>query len=731
MSYYSAIVYNIDTKEYSTRDFENKRQYRDYIDSHFKYPSEYNLKYTNGYWNELALRFKAQGSYENFVPKSIDFRKFWDLEKLKCDLEGVIIYIKPSENYEIPLPCMYYWYLNYIQIYDKLLKKNTFAEVWDGDYHYFMYLLRCILHGKYGAILKKRQSGYTLKNMAVILLSAWFGESAINKIFSNIESHVYDSWSFLVTYREHINKYCGWKRGFSPDVALDWQIKRKKNDGSYVGNMSMIKGVSTAKDPSKVVGGSIRVLFGEEAGKNPTLDLTHQYVTSNVSLGGIQTGLIIYSGAVGELDKCEPLKKFILNPTDYNFLGVENRCEGDDKLSSTVGFFVPEWWNYKYENPETGDIENCYDEWGNTNREQALAVILEERKKFEKQSPQDYRHYCSQRPLSITEALDYRKDSIFSTKLIERQLYRIQKNEGDKYSYKLYDISRDENGKVQLTKTKHDEIKEVPFTPDKKHVPYGCVKIWELPPEKPNWGVYYAAVDPIYLDYTTTSESLFSIHIYKNLVEVRYTEGDEEKTRLAGDTLVASYLGRYPDVKQTNEIAECLIELYNAFTVVENNVDNFIKHMISKSKQKYLASKNELPFLKDLNTNTSSFQEYGVRTNSTMWVHYINKINEYIKEEIGTEYKSNGEILRTVYGVERIPDERLLLELLKFDPDRGNYDQIVTFGLVLALAKSRQANGLITKVDERTNITVKKENFYKTPKPFRNSLSRSPFKYTR
>lgn len=729
--YYEALTLDLDTNEWSHTPFETKKAYRDYIDSFYKYPGEYNLKYTNGYWNEQAIIFEKTGSYPKYVTNSIDFRKHWLKEKELCRFDGTVIFKKPSENYEQAVPSLYYWYLNYTPIYDKVKAKYGFGEIWDGDYHYFLYILRCILHGKFASVMKARQKGYSLKNDAIMLNAGWFGSGWISKIFAYSETHISNSWKFLEVYRDHLNKHAGWKRGFQPDQPLNWQVRRKKNDGTYVGNMSILQGISTAKDPAKGIGGSIKVLFGEEAGNNPTLDITHEYVTSNVSMGTIQTGLIVYSGSVGELDKCEPLKKYIMNPVENGFMAVENKCEGDEKLGTHVGFFVPEWWNYKYEDPETAEIINCYDEWGNTNKELAMTIITKERKVNENKSPEDFRYYKSQRPLSITEALAYRKDSVFPAKKIERQIYRIEKNEDKKYAYELCDIIRDENGKIKFIPTKHDEITELPYKPAKDKIPYGCVKVWERPLDKPEWGTYYAAVDPIGVDKTSTSESLFSVVIYKNLIEVHYLENGEEKTRLEGDKIVASYIGRYNDIPKTNEIGELLLEYYNAFAVVENNFDNFIKHMITKSKQKYMATKSELPFLKELVTNNTSYQEYGVRTNQTMWQHYVNKIMEYIDEEIGVEHKNDGSILRIVYGIEKIPDVRLLKELLLFEWEKGNYDQIVTFGLVLALAKSRQANGLIKRIDEtEEKDKLKKVYVPQQRSPFSNR-KRNPFKNLR
>lgn len=713
----SCPTYHVDTDKWSETIFETKKQFRDYIDSQVKYPGEYNLQFSNGYWNKQAFIFNETGSYPKYVQQSLDFKTHWKNEKIKCSFDGCVIYISEKNNTNFAVPGMYYFYLNYCPIYDKLKGGNFLPEIYDGDLHYFLYLLRCVLYGKFGCVLKKRQSGYTLKNMAVVLLSIWFGKSAIAKVFAIDESAVADSWNLMETYKQHINKHTAWIRNFSPDKPLDWQIKTKYNDGSTTGNLSIIKGFSTARDPSKGVGGNMKVLFGEEAGKNPTLDKTHNFVTSNVALGGVITGLIIYSGAVGELTKCDPLKKYIISPRENDFLPCPNNIEEDADFGLEVGFFAPEWWNFVAMNEETGEIIKCYDEWGNTNREKAFEVINELRKKAKEASAEDYRYYCSQRPLSIKEAFDYRKESVFPQALLSRQEYRIDR--GD-YPYTLHDIEKGADGKPVLVKNAHDEITEFPYHPKKDVIPYGCIKMWEPPIIGAKWGTYLAAVDPIMVDITSTSESLFSVVIYRNLTEEIYNDEGEDKVKLSGDRVVASYIGRKKDINTTNEVAELLLEYYNAFAVVENNVDNFVRHMISKQKQRYMATKSDLPFLKDMDTNNTSHQEYGVRTNPTMWSHYINKILEYIKEETGERQMDDGSTLSKIYGVEKIPDKRLIKELLLFTDIKGNYDQIVTLGLVLSLAKARQINGLVSKVDKRTDVKVDKTLYHHYRDLFKN-----------
>lgn len=722
---YSAPTYNIDTKEWTYTDFKSRKEKRDFVDSHFKYPSEYDLKYSHGYWNEQGVYWQTHNTYPIYVKNSVDFIKHWDFEKEKCRFDGFIIYKSDKENLSFVVSGLYYWYLNYCPIYDKVKGRPDLPGIWDTDYHYYLYILRCLFYGKYGVVLKKRQCGFSLKNMSIILNSFWFGDGWINKVFAYDEGKVDDSWAIMDKYKEHINKYCGWKRYISGS-DLDWEQSRKTRDGqSKKGNMCQAKGFSTRAGATKGVGGSIKVLFGEEAGINPTLDKTHEYVISNVSLGGVTTGLIIYSGAVGELDKCEPLKKYMLKPEKYGFLSCENVIEEDIKEFGHVptGFFAPEWWNYMYEDAVSGEIIKCYDEWGNTNKEMAMKRILEiERPLAEERDPEDFRHWCSQRPFSITEAFAYRKDAVFPQELLTKQLHRIER--GD-YPYKTYDLYRDEDG-IKTKDNLYPPNIEYPFKPKKGIIPYGCVQIWEdviIDPStgRPPRGLYYAAVDPIQVDVTTTSDSLFCVYIFKNATEVTYIDKDgKEKTRMDGDRIVAKYLGRKQDRNTTNETGMMLIEYYNALAVVENNFDNFIQYAIKNQKQRYLAMKDDLPFTKDLSLQGfNSSKEYGVRTNKTMWEQqYIPKPIEYMKEEIGVEHKNDGSIFKIVYGIEKIPDGQLIKEYLAFTDEKGNYDSIVTFGLVLALAKSRQANQLISKIREGDSVKKPDPNLYKNHKSF-------------
>lgn len=211
---------------------------------------------------------------------------------------------------------------------------------------------------------------------------------------------------------------------------------------------------------------------------------------------------------------------------------------------------------------------------------------------------------------------------------------------------------------------------------------------------------------------TTTSESLCSIYIYKNPIDIIKDEGNGKVSNIIeGDKIVASWCGRFDDLNKTHERLELLIEWYNAWTIVENNVALFIQYMISKKKQKYLVPKDMILFLKDIGANRNVFQEYGWKNVGSLFKGNLLSYGiEFLKEEIDHETNPNGEIVKVIYGVERIPDIMLLKEMHAYR-EGLNVDRLVSFCALVAFAKVQQSNRGIPKL-----LEVSKENFDKSKK---------------
>ena len=102
--------------------------------------------------------------------------------------------------------------------------------------------------------------------------------------------------------------------------------------------------------------------------------------------------------------------------------------------------------------------------------------------------------------------------------------------------------------------------------------------------------------------------------------------------------LVDSGCGRFDDINKTHERLELIIEWYNAWTIVENNISQFINHMIYRKKQRYLVPRSQILFLKDLGANANVFQEYGWKNTGTLFKsHMLSYAIEFVKEELYSE----------------------------------------------------------------------------------------------
>lgn len=689
--YLSIPTYNSKTKQWTYTDFETRTKFQEYVWSKFKPPGEVKL-YNTKLWRIEAAKFDNQNYYCNSPYKSKDYINYWNGEKEKCT-KGVIID-------DFFLTRYYYFWINFLPINDKEVNKLKFPKIWDSQYYFFLYVQLCELEYKYDVVVKKRQWGGTFQHLAILLNDVWFEEGFINKVGASDEEYLKADWSMLEEYRTFLNTNTGWYRAFNPDKTLNWQQRwevKKAGRKSFVGNSSILKGLNFKMSPTKGVGGKNNKFYYEEAGITKTMSRTFQYIDPALKLGALTTGMFMASGSVGELEQCEDLKKMAFKPDAYNILSVKNIFEETPEYSD-ICFFVPEYWS----------MPPFIDEDGNSLVDEAKKWCVEERlrKKIES-SPEDYRMFVSQHPFNLAEAFAWRKDSIFSQAKILRQQERLL-IEGDGAT--PVELEEAGNSKNIIHKiSDKDYLKKFPLgDKDNKE---SCVQVWEYPPENPKWLTYFAGVDPVATDKTTTSASLFSIYIFKNLVETTYEDEGKSKIKLDGYKPVAAYTGRYDDIKKTNEIAEHLIRWYNALAAVENNVPSFINHMQQKGLQQHLATKDSLSFISELKTNKDVYSPYGFKTNQTIKTYFIDIVNEYINEVLDEIKTSDGsKVVKTVYGIERLKDNALLEELRQYH-DKLNTDRFISFAAGLALMKSFRKYGLgvskINDIEDRNEHVVK------------------------
>lgn len=700
-----------ESNSWTITTFHTREEFRDFVTGCFKEPGLYAFDETSKVFNEQARVFQSQGYYCQAPFRSKDFMHYWDDQKAKCR-SGIIV---KNDDVSWYIPRDYYMWLNFLPIYDKEEKRFDFAKVRDAQYHMALYECLAELYYKHSPILKKRQIASSYFHMAKLLNQYWFEDGAVLKIGASLKDYISEkgSWRMLNEYRNFLNEHTAWYRPSEPDKVFSWQQRIKvriAGRDTYKGNKSIITGTSFEKDPTNGVGGPVTYFFHEEAGIAPKMMDTYEFMRPAMQSGMITTGMFIAAGSVGDLDQCQPLKDMILNPQLYSMFAVKSNLLDNNGTIGETGLFIPEQWS----------MPPYIDEYGNSMVEQALKAIRLERKDWERDlSPSQYQLRISQKPTSIEEAFATRKVSVFPPHLISHQIKRIEEK---LYPVEYMDLWRDETGKIQEKISRKMPILEFPIT-KKTEDKTGVICVYERPMVNAPWGTYYASIDPVGEGKTTTSESLCSIIVYKNAIEVTKDEGNGNvSTFIEGDKIVATWCGRFDDINKTHERLHLIIEWYNAWTVVENNISLFIQYMISKRKQKYLVPKDMLLFLKDLGANKAVYQEYGWKNTGTLFKNHLLSYGiEFTKEELDIETDKDGKILKTTYGIERIPDIMILKEMQAYQ-DGLNVDRLVSFCALIALVQVQKSNrGIVRRVDV---VNDKLENSKKFSK-----LRVSPFRH--
>lgn len=701
------------------RVFETREELLAYVWTLFKEPGKYEFDETTKEWNRQAQQWNKYGFYCQAPKMSKDFLDYWDAQKDRCR-NGVIFIGKTGTEWYLPRD--YYMWVNFLPL---ALKEGGFGfpSLWDTQYHMALYEVLAKLSRKHCAILKKRQIASSYFHSAKMINYYWFEQGWVNKMAASLKDYINEkgTWRFLEQQRNFLNKYTAWFRPSTPDKVLNWEQKiettgegGRKED---VGNMSTIMGLVLDKDATNGVGGLCSLFWHEEGGIAKNMGKTWEFLMPALKAGLEYTGQAIASGSVGELDQCEPLKELILRPESGDVLAVPTDLLDEKGTKGMCGLFIPEQWS----------MPPCIDEWGNSLVEEALAAIVLDRIEVKKvKAPDKYQLYVSQHPINIKEAFASRSTSVWPLHLVAAQIERLENKE---YFLEYLDIERnDQTLKPQWKKTNRIPISEFPLPPttvDKQ----GVIVVHEKPIPGSAWGTYVGTIDPVRDGKTKTSDSLCSIEIYKNDVEVTTELPDGSiKVELEPGKMVAFWTGRFDDVKDTHERLSLLLEIYQAQAVIEVNVAEFVTFMITNNRQKYMVRKDQLLFLKELNTNQTTYQEYGWKnTGTTFVVSMIPYGVSMMTEELDRETDEHGETVSVRYGVERIMDIMLLKEMQAYRLGL-NVDRIVAWSALCTYVKIQRAAR--SSAFQRKQVQKEKvQNLQNSPKNTKLIEGRTPFRH--
>lgn len=657
-----------------------------------------------------ATKFDKDGVYCDYIEGTFDYDVYWDRQKELC-YTGVLI---DNEQF---VTGDHYWYLNFISIPDKVKGKFAFPRLQDLDLWTYQEVELAILSNEFQAILKARQTGFTLKFLARMLKRLWFEKSFEGKFCAFDERPIKAGWDgILVPYRAHLHEHTGWPREFElSDKSLNWKqgYKANINDRMQVkGNLSAIKGITTKEKASAVVSGKTDEVLYDEAGVSGNVEKVIEFAEPALKFGNILTGFIWILGAAGETSQSKGLKTIFYAPEAHNCRSYPNIWS--NRPSQRVGMFIPYYYSY-------GD---CVDEWGNSLIELAKASFAIEEEKKKEKGFKAYSIFKAQYPATPEDAFASQEDNIFPSHIIQPHYDRLVREYKPTVVTLEYNPSKPTGVSHKFgSESAVIDTLEIKEGMDKR----GALVVEEFPPADPPFGLFYVSVDPIRAVKTVTSQSLHSITVYKaaHRIENEFTE----------DKAVAWYAGRHDDAHRTFELTKKVIKWYNARAAIESDQAACLE-WLQKGEHKmlrHLMRRSDIPILKDWVPNTKiDNSEYGFRTgsgNSTVKEHFYSLIIEYITEEID-EVKMPDGTTRIVYGVERIKDAMLLKELLEFRSD-GNYDRIISFAAALMVARANTNRGLMVikkdkkEEDKQAFVQVKRRDLAPAHKTLKSPFART------
>jgi hypothetical protein len=225
------------------------------------------------------------------------------------------------------------------------------------------------------------------------------------------------------------------------------------------------------------------------------------------------------------------------------------------------------------------------------------------------------------------------------------------------------DLYRDNNGKVCYDQASKKEDPTFPYAGGYHDSP---VTIYEDPPETPdvNSNLYIAGLDD-YKHESSDGDSLGSMVIFKRNIMDEWS-----------DRIVASYHSRPDPHSDFHKNCHMLLELYGARCFPENEDMDFKQYLDKKFlSEKYLLK--GFSFLAEFNLNTNNNREYGWQPTTKNKKSLLGRLRTYTREEEDIK-DSDGEIVKTILGVQKIPDVKLLEELTNYKAGE-NFDGITSF----------------------------------------------------
>ncbi len=636
------------------------------------------------YFRPAALFYKQHGRYTFLTPNSnrnSDYGK-WIREEIRRCLEG---YVRESDGEWITGD--YYFFLNYCPILiskvddnDNSKKKKMakrvidFPYVWEGHYYLSHYLEQARANGHHACMLARRGAGKSFFGAARLAKRFILGESreVLKKVqcvvTASEKKYIIGANQVLDMFQYYID-FCANNTQF-PASRLESSIQNMKwtmgfvdmANGTRKGTLNSVIGITSNKDESKLIGSRAQLYLIEEMGSFPELLGMYARLRPSVEDGENVFGQIYMYGTAGDDESnFASAQEIMYNPVGYNMQAIENVYDKAGQGRKYFTFFFPSYLNRS----------NCYDKDGNSDVIKALLEVLEDRyiTKYNTTDIGSITKRISEFPITPAEAILRATRNLFPVVELNERLSQIDNNPSfynDVYVGNLVQIK----DKVEFRPSLDLPVREFPLSDNKAE---GAIEIYELPQKNSDGSVpqerYIIGYDPVDDDEAKTMSltSMFVLDLWT-------------------DRIVCEFTGRKMLADDNYEIVRLACIFYNAKCLYENNKKGIYSYFAQRNCLYMLAETPEYLRDKDL----IKFIGIGNKSrgvNATLGINnYANLlIQQWLIKPIPTVVTDDDDIEKevSVPNLYRLKGRALILELIKFNPDGGNYDRVRALGMVM------------------------------------------------
>lgn len=652
--------------------------------------------------NELFINMKNIPSRD-----SEEYKAFFKEEKRKCE-EGVTIG-------GVYISGWLYWHINHWKIQgddDKGGRPMITPRLRDNEWMIAEAIHRAETARKGLCIFGARQISKSVFASSYSARKATLIKNSQNVIVGGSKPDLNNITQYIDFGMQNVTPYFR-----IPRITRDWTkpevylgVKTKEGDNK-IHSSFRIRNTEGGKNTEAVAGATTSSILFDEIGKG---DFIQAYESAKPSLLGDFGWRCspILTGTGGAFEKGRDAEIMFFNPDSNDIIAFI-----DENTNKKTGLFMPGWLRQDFkkktnlaeylgvEDPELENIPIMA-----SDKERGIETLKDERLALAKDPDgskllKKIMYY----PLEVDEIFLTEGENIFPKDLLIDQKQFLAKYAPPVDYVELY---LDANNEVKHKFTEKKPIMHYPSRPEDNRE--GVIQIWEMPISNAPNTIYVAATDPYKQSEAAYSDSVGSTYVFKRTYDIV-----SDKFQ---NMIVAAYHGRPKNIHTWYQNTKLLLKFYNAKTLCENMDFGFIQHLIDKNEAPFFLVPQP-QFLYDIHPNTTVNRNYGIHMTTEIKNYIHTCIIEYMTSTISVDLKDDG-TKKEVLGVRRIIDPLLLEELLKFS-STANVDRIISFGLVLAYAKSLDKNPIKTQKDSRYEELYRGSSG-RSKNPFKGSMN--PFR---